>query len=233
LFIKSLTEAFSDLKTIKSSPRSPSPPPGTNRDELVPQGNLNEFDYSSYPSVRRERCEHDLCFDDDVTRKKGKTEDSYNDYAEMWSDFERMAHSTYKRNQYIVREEGGKKQKQIPWVREEIRKLEKSKNVKEELAELQTQKVELEKQNPKTTFGWLELEIRQKTRESEKLDPDQVDKTIANYKNFELEQINLWTKMESLMDEIAKNQYVASRFKSFVVMSQDLYKNGLYDLIKD
>lgn len=212
-------------------------------------------------SSRRERSELDLKFDDDQHRKKGKTAEPYEEYCDLWKVFETLKGFTLKRNRYLKHENITKtpgifpgdpdividaSYDYVPWVRETIAKLEKDAKVAEELAELKDRKQRLEKDiKDRATKKYdprlkekmeLEEQIKEKEQEVAELTPlkkVEIEKLKKEYGIFEKEQIQLWKAMESVIDKLSQNKYVASRFKNFYSMSVENCKNGLYDQISD
>ena len=197
-------------------------------------------------SSRRERSELDLKFDDDQHRKKGKTAEPYEEYCDLWKVFETLKGFTLKRNRYINEKENVAGTEYIPWVRETIAKLEKDAKVVEELLELKDRKQALEKDiiaratkkyDPRLKEKMeLEEQIKEKEQEVAELTPlkkAEIEKLKKEYGIFEKEQIQLWKAMESVIDKLSQNAYVASRFKNFYSMSVENCKNGLYDQISD
>jgi hypothetical protein len=82
----------------------------------------------------------------------------------------------------------------------------------------------------------LEEQIKEKEQALAELTPlkkVEIEKLKKEYGIFEKEQIQLWKAMESVIDKLSQNTYVASRFKNFYSMSVENCKNGLYDQISD
>ena len=212
-------------------------------------------------SSRRERSELDLKFDDDQNRKKGKTTNSYEEYCDLWRRFETLKGLTLKRNRYMINEPEKTKPGAnpgdpvvvekpatyyIPWVKETITKLEKDAKAQDDLLELETRLTQLKsdianratkKHDPRLKE---KLELKEKIKEKQlevaeltPLKQKEIENLKKQYLEFEKEQIQLWKAMESVIEQLSKNVYVASRFKNFYSMSVSNYKNGLYDLISD
>jgi hypothetical protein len=180
---------------------------------------------------RRERNDLDLKFDDDQERKKGKTTGTYEEYCDLWRDFETLKGFTFKRNQYVL---NSKEEPFIEWVDETVKKLKKdlAKMEQSSLDALQTEITNLGNDDSKRNELFLKKkELNNlKTNISKKRE---LETAIEKFKEFEQEEIVRWKKMEQLMEELSQNEYVKSRFTSFgsTKMTPQMYKNGLYDLL--